>query len=77
MFFSSPDARGLTEAINTTGSTYEEIGNMHGEQVKWYCVIEKITLNGVDTAKAWHDPNDGWIKGIPWNDPRTTRLCPD
>ena len=27
------DARGLTEAINNTGRVYEEIGNMHGEQV--------------------------------------------
>ena len=27
------DARGLTEAINNTGRVYEEIGNMHGDQV--------------------------------------------
>ena len=27
------DARGLTEAIHNTGRVYEEIGNMHGEQV--------------------------------------------
>ena len=33
MLYSSPDARGLTDAINATGTVYEEIGNMHGEQV--------------------------------------------
>ena len=27
------DAHGLTEAIHNTGRVYEEIGNMHGEQV--------------------------------------------
>ena len=27
------DAQGLTEAISNTGRVYEEIGNMHGEQV--------------------------------------------
>ena len=31
---SCSDARGLTEAIDGTGKVYEEIGNMHGEQVK-------------------------------------------
>jgi len=33
MLYSSPDARGLTDAINATGTVYEEIGNMHEEQV--------------------------------------------
>ena len=27
------DAQGLTDAINNTGRVYEEIGNMHGQQV--------------------------------------------
>ena len=27
------DAHSLTEAINNTGRVYEEIGNMHGDQV--------------------------------------------
>ena len=31
---SCSDARGLTEAIDGTGKFYEEIGNLHGEQVK-------------------------------------------
>jgi len=33
-FMFLPDAQGLTDAINATGTVYEEIGNMHGEQVK-------------------------------------------
>ena len=73
----SPDARGLTDAINATGTVYEEIGNMHGEQVMWNRIIEKITLSGVDTAETWHDPHDGWTEGISWNDSWTTRLRPD
>ena len=28
------DAHGLTEAIHNTGRVYEEIGNMHGAQVR-------------------------------------------
>ena len=77
MLYSSPDACGLTEAINATSTVYEEIDNMHGEQVMWNCIIEKITLSGVDTAETWHDPHDGWTEGISRNDSWTTRLCPD
>ena len=45
------DAHGLTEAIHNTGRVYEEIGNMHGEQVgsvlvyrAHYMYMDGITL---------------------------------
>ena len=85
------DAQGLTDAISDTGRVYEEIGNMQGEQVssvlvcRVYCIIMVYNLLLTCSwlhcgfvfviAKAWYDPDDGWNKGISWNDAWTTRLC--
>ena len=40
------DAQGLTDAINNTGRVYEEIGNMHGQQVSsvLVCTVYHVTV---------------------------------